>query len=64
VHLSGRDVDEAILQLNGVAKQDYLESSPEYNDFLKEMYRQWMAKKHFEESKQVGGSGSLDGISR
>jgi integrase/recombinase XerD len=38
VHLSGRDVDEAILELNGVEKP---RNDPEFNEFLKEMYKKW-----------------------
>jgi len=44
VHLSGRDVDKAILELNGV-ERDGPEGTAEYNEFLKEMYLQWRAKK-------------------
>jgi integrase len=42
VPLSGRDIDEAILELNGVEKQ---EMDPEFNEFLKEMYKKWQSER-------------------
>ena len=44
VHLSGRDVDEAILEMNGLRRTETHED-PEFKEFMREMYSKWKATK-------------------
>jgi len=44
VHLSGRDVDEAILEMNGLRKTEMPED-PGFKEFMREMYSKWKETK-------------------